>query len=88
VLRPCALLVDVADDEEHRVEDGHHVGDEVDFVVKRSKAVPKTQVPRDDSIWDAGNPRPLLRLITCDPTTPVEGGHYVGNWVVWASPVA
>ena len=63
-------------------------GDEVDFVVTRSKAVPKTQTPKDDSIWDAGNPRPLLRLITCDPTTPVKGGHYVGNWVVWASPPA
>lgn len=61
-------------------------GDEVEFVVTRSKAVPKKQTPKDDTIWDAGNPRPLLRLITCDPTTPVKGGHYVGNWVVWASP--
>ena len=61
-------------------------GDEVEFVVTRSKAVPKSRTPKDDTIWDAGNPRPLLRLITCDPTTPVEGGHYVGNWVVWASP--
>ncbi|HET6968672.1 MAG TPA: class F sortase [Ornithinibacter sp.] len=61
-------------------------GDEVEFVVTRSKAVPKKQTPKDDSIWDADNPRPLLRLITCDPTTPVKGGHYVGNWVVWASP--
>ncbi len=61
-------------------------GDEVEFVATRSKAVPKKQTPKDDSIWDAGNPRPLLRLITCDPTTPIKGGHYVGNWVVWASP--
>ena len=61
-------------------------GDEVEFVVTRSKAVPKAQTPKDDSIWDADNPRRLLRLITCDPTTPVKGGHYVGNWVVWASP--
>lgn len=60
-------------------------GDEVEFVATRSRAVPKKQTPKDDSIWDAGNPRPLLRLITCDPTTPVKGGHYVGNWVVWAS---
>ena len=52
----------------------------------RSAAVPKKQTPKDDTIWDAGNPRPLLRLITCDPTTPVKGGHYVGNWVVWAVP--
>ena len=41
-------------------------GDEVDFVVTRSKALPKTQTPKDDTIWDAANPRPLLRLITCD----------------------
>ena len=61
-------------------------GDKVNFVVTRSKAVPKRQTPKDDTIWDANNPRPLLRLITCDPTTPVKGGHYVGNWVVWASP--
>ena len=59
-------------------------GEATDFVVTRSQAMSKKQVPRDDSIWDAGNPRPLLRLITCDPTTPVKGGHYVGNWVVWA----
>lgn len=61
-------------------------GDEVDFVATRSAAVPKKETPKDDTIWDAGNPRPLLRLITCDPTTPVKGGHYVGNWVVWAVP--
>jgi len=61
-------------------------GDEVQFVVTRSAAVPKKATPKDDTIWDAGNPRPLLRLITCDPTTPVKGGHYVGNWVVWAVP--
>jgi hypothetical protein len=67
---------------------GYSSGDEVDFVVTRSKAVPKTQTPRDDTIWDAANPRPLLRLITCDPTTPIRGGHYQGNWVVWASPPA
>ena len=60
-------------------------GDQVRFVVDRSAAVPKKQTPKDDTIWDAGNPRPLLRLITCDPTTPVKGGHYVGNWVVWAT---
>jgi hypothetical protein len=60
-------------------------GDEVEFVVTRSAAVPKKQTPKDDTIWDAGNPHPLLRLITCDPTTPVQGGHYVGNWVVWAA---
>ena len=67
-----------------RVTVTYDSGDDVEFVVVRSKAVPKKETPRDDSIWDAGNPRPLLRLITCDPTTPVKGGHYVGNWVLWA----
>lgn len=57
----------------------------VTFSATKSKALPKTAVPRDDTIWDADNPRPVLRLITCDPTTPVKGGHYQGNWVVWAS---
>ena len=71
-----------------RVTVRYSSGDEVEFVVTRSKAVPKKQTPKDDSIWDAENPRPLLRLITCDPTTPVRGGHYVGNWVVWAAPLA
>jgi Sortase domain len=69
-----------------RVRVTYSSGDEVEFVVTRSEAVPKKVTPKDDSIWDAGNPRPLLRLITCDPTTPVKGGHYVGNWVVWAVP--
>lgn len=62
-------------------------GEAVRFVVTRSRAMSKRAVPRDDTIWDADAPRPLLRLITCDPTTPIKGGHYVGNWVVWASPV-
>ena len=69
-----------------RVTVTYDSGDTVEFVVLRSKAVPKKETPKDDSIWDADSPRPLLRLITCDPTTPVEGGHYVGNWVLWASP--
>ena len=63
-------------------------GDTVEFVVTRSQAVPKRKTPLDDTIWDPDNPRPLLRLITCDPTTPVRSGHYVGNWVVWAVPTS
>lgn len=59
-------------------------GATVAFTVTRSEAMPKSQVPQDDSIWDVQNPKPLLRLITCDPGTPLNGGHYVGNWVVWA----
>ncbi|KGN40163.1 class F sortase [Knoellia aerolata] len=60
-------------------------GQSVTFAATRSQALSKKAVPRDDSIWDADNPQPVLRLITCDPTTPVKGGHYEGNWVVWAS---
>ncbi|NHA69791.1 class F sortase [Phycicoccus flavus] len=59
-------------------------GEAVRFVVTRSAGLPKEQTPADDSIWDAGNPEPLLRLITCDPRTPLESGHYEGNWVLWA----
>ncbi|WP_353952673.1 class F sortase [Knoellia sp. S7-12] len=60
-------------------------GQTVSFTATKSQALSKKAVPKDDSIWDASNPKPLLRLITCDPTTPVQGGHYKGNWVVWAS---
>ena len=61
-------------------------GRSVDFRITRSEAASKAQVPQDDSIWDHDNPRPVVRLITCDPTTPLNGGHYEGNWVVWAEP--
>ena len=61
-------------------------GKVVNFRITRSEAAGKTQVPTDDSIWDHDNLRPVLRLITCDPTTPLDGGHYKGNWVVWAEP--
>lgn len=60
-------------------------GQSITFTATESRAVPKTQVPQDDSIWDSGNPEPVLRLITCDPSTPLNGGHYEGNWVVWAT---
>lgn len=59
-------------------------GDQVKFKITRSEPAPKTDVPQDDSIWDWDNPNPVLRLITCDPDTPLSGGHYEGNWVVWA----
>ena len=59
-------------------------GRTVEWTITRSEAATKQQVPKDDSIWDHDNPAPLLRLITCDPTTPLRGGHFEGNWVVWA----
>lgn len=67
-----------------RIEVRYDSGDQVSFTVTKSAAESKVDVPGDKSIWDAGNPRPLLRLITCDPGTPLQGGHYEGNWVVWA----
>lgn len=63
---------------------GYDSGEVVRFRVVRSDGMPKERTPVDDSIWDAGNPEPLLRLITCDPRTPLRSGHYEGNWVVWA----
>ncbi|KGN29373.1 hypothetical protein N802_13730 [Knoellia sinensis KCTC 19936] len=68
-----------------RITVAYTSGESVAFKATKSKALSKTAVPKDDSIWDSGNPEPLLRLITCDPTTPVKGGHYEGNWVVWAT---
>lgn len=61
-------------------------GQEVHFRVTRSAPERKTSVPHDSTIWDADNPRPLLRLITCDPSTTFVNHHYLGNWVVWATP--
>lgn len=68
-----------------RINVTYSSGQSVTFTATKSKAPSKKAVPQDDSIWDASNPKPLLRLITCDPTTPVQGGHYKGNWVFWAS---
>lgn len=59
-------------------------GRTVKFKITRSEAASKSGVPKDDSIWDWDNPDPVLRLITCDPQTPLNAGHYEGNWVVWA----
>lgn len=61
-------------------------GQQTVFTVTRSAAESKKAVPEDTSIWAASSPSPLLRLITCDPTTPVRNGHFQGNWVVWARP--
>lgn len=61
-------------------------GDRVAFTASQSRAVSKAAVPKDGTIWAAGSPTPVLRLITCDPKTPINGGHFEGNWVVWANP--
>lgn len=73
-----------------RARPGDHVvvryssGDRVRFTVTRSAGLSKEAVPHDRSIWQADAREPELRLITCDPATPVVGGHFEGNWVVWA----
>ena len=59
-------------------------GSTVKFKITKSEPATKQGVPQDASIWDHDNPEPVLRLITCDPGTPMSGGHYEGNWVVWA----
>ncbi|MGO1166144.1 MAG: class F sortase [Janibacter sp.] len=59
-------------------------GEVVKFKITKSEAASKKGVPQDDSIWDHDNPDPVLRLITCDPQTTLNEGHYEGNWVVWA----
>lgn len=61
-------------------------GDQVSFVAQRSSAMDKKQVPKDRTIWNHDSPSPVLRLITCDPATPIRDGHTTGNWVVWAVP--
>lgn len=54
------------------------------YTVTRSQSMGKGEVPKDSDIWRKSADKKLLRLITCDPQTPLSGGHYQGNWVVWA----
>ncbi|WP_146202452.1 class F sortase [Branchiibius hedensis] len=60
-------------------------GDQVTFVATKSAAKPKSTLSKDGTVWDSGSPTPVLRLITCDPKTPIKNGHFEGNWVVWAN---
>ncbi|MFC6712706.1 class F sortase [Branchiibius cervicis] len=60
-------------------------GDQVTFVTTKSAAKPKSTLSKDGSVWDNASPTPVLRLITCDPKTPIKDGHFEGNWVVWAN---
>ena len=43
-------------------------------VVIRSKAVPNTQAPKDDTTWDASSRVGLIRLIPCGPDDAINGG--------------
>jgi len=67
-----------------RVTVSYSSGDTTSFRVVKSAAKSKDAVPKDGTIWDYDNPAPLLRLLTCDPTTSFVDQHYTGNWVVWA----
>lgn len=60
-------------------------GDQVTFVATRSAGKPKSTLSKDGTVWDSSSPTPVLRLITCDPRTPIKNGHFEGNWVVWAN---
>lgn len=60
-------------------------GDQVTFVATKSAGKPKSTLSKDGTVWASGSPTPVLRLITCDPKTPIKNGHFEGNWVVWAN---
>ncbi|KYH46269.1 hypothetical protein AZH51_11695 [Branchiibius sp. NY16-3462-2] len=60
-------------------------GDQVTFVATKSAGKPKSTLSKDGTVWDSGSATPVLRLITCDPKTPIKNGHFEGNWVVWAN---
>lgn len=69
-----------------RITVSYSSGDQVAFRVTKSGPKDKRAAQYDGSIWDLHNPKPLLRLITCDLDTPTRSdGHRTGNWVVWAS---
>ena len=48
------------------------------------KQEPKGSLKHDTAVYTPSNV-PLLRLITCDNTTPFKNGHYEGNWAVLAN---
>ena len=57
-------------------------GDKVVFRVTEVDHPEKVELP-GDKIWNKTQ-KPVLRLITCDPTTPFVDGHYLGNVLVYA----
>jgi hypothetical protein len=58
-------------------------GDKVTFhVTQNPDHMPKVDLP-GGKIWNKTQ-KPVLRLITCDPSTPFRAGHYAGNIIVYA----
>jgi hypothetical protein len=58
-------------------------GDRRVFTVDRAGQYPKTELPQE--VFGFGDPRPELRLITCGGAFDTATGHYVDNYVVYAS---
>jgi hypothetical protein len=57
-------------------------GDKVSFIITLVDRPEKVELP-GGKIWNKTQ-KPVLRLITCDPTTPFVNGHYLGNVLVYA----
>lgn len=68
-------------DDHVRVTDAS--GEDLSFVVERTRRVDKQALTRDRSVWGEEDRR-MLVLITCDDESGVSNGHYRGNTVVWA----
>jgi hypothetical protein len=58
-------------------------GSRVHFAVTSMRAVPKTRFPT--KLVYRHTPRPTLRLITCDGAFDSATGHYVDNYIVFAT---
>jgi hypothetical protein len=56
--------------------------DKVVFIVTQVDRPEKVELPVS-KIWNKTQ-KPVLRLVTCDPTTPFVNGHYLGNVIVYA----
>lgn len=53
--------------------------------VTAKQSVNKTALQTDARVW-GGSSSPVVALITCDRQSPMSGGHYLNNYVVWVRP--
>jgi|SRR5665647_236760 len=65
-----------------RVRVSYSSGDTVTFIITVVERPKKLLLP-GDKIWNATK-LPVLRLVTCDPVTDFQNGHYLGNVLVYA----
>ena len=65
-----------------RVRVSYSSGDTVTFIITAVERTKKLLLP-GDKIWNATK-LPVLRLVTCDPVTDFQNGHYLGNVLVFA----